>query len=339
MTKKDGRSTVYHSGLSKDYDALVSKENQKLIREFIGYMKSVDKSPQTISQYEAQLKIWAVWNAKENDNTFFIDMKKRQFVRFFSYLQTDLNVSSNRICSLRAVLSSFSNFIERIMDDDYPTFRNIVKVLEPVNKTVVREKTILTVDEVKECLEELVKNKKYQAAAFLAVAASSGARKAELIQFKVSDFEENHLVFNGAAYETEPVRSKGRGRAGNVVSKIVFANVCDVKKYVDLWVKHRIEMGVVTNDLFTSSYGGTSRATISTANSFVSVIEKYLGKSVYSHAFRHMCCTHLLQIGIPKEVVQQIFRWKTDQVPTYDDRDKDKELANFMIEFNRKNSI
>ena len=59
MTKKDGRSTVYHSGLSKDYDALVSKENQKLIREFIGYMKSVDKSPQTISQYEAQLKIWA----------------------------------------------------------------------------------------------------------------------------------------------------------------------------------------------------------------------------------------------------------------------------------------
>ena len=71
----------------------------------------------------------------------------------------------------------------------------------------------------------------------------------------------------------------------------------------------------------------------------VKTIEKYLGKSVYSHAFRHLCCTYLLEIGIPKEVVQQIFRWKTDQVPTYDDRDKDKELANFMIEFNRKSLI
>lgn len=339
MAKKEGRSTVYHSGLTSEYEKIVSKENQKLISEFARYLKSVDKSPQTISQYEAQLKIWAVWNAKENENTFFIDMKKRQFVQFFSYLQTDLEVSSNRICSFRAVLSSLSNFIERIMDDDYPTFRNIVKVLEPVNKTVVREKTVLSIEEVKECLEALVAHKKYQAAAFLAVAASSGARKAELVQFKVSDFDESHLIFNGAAYETEPVRSKGRGRAGHVVSKIVFANMVDVKHYVDLLVANRQSMGIYTNDLFVSSYGGTSRATVSTANSFVATIEKYLGKSVYSHAFRHLCCTYLLEIGIPKEVVQQIFRWKTDQVPTYDDRDKDKELANFMIEFNRKSLI
>ena len=47
------------------------------------------------------------------------------------------------------------------MDEEYPTFRNIVKVLEPIKKTFVRERPILTMDQIKECLVKLEEAKKY----------------------------------------------------------------------------------------------------------------------------------------------------------------------------------
>ena len=56
---------------------------------------------------------------------------------------------------MRAVLSSLSNFIERILDEDYPQFRNLVKVLEPVDKAFVRERPALTMDLIKDCLVNL----------------------------------------------------------------------------------------------------------------------------------------------------------------------------------------
>ena len=44
------RSTVYHNDITKDYDK-VSEKNRKLVKQFLQYLKSNDKSPQTISQY------------------------------------------------------------------------------------------------------------------------------------------------------------------------------------------------------------------------------------------------------------------------------------------------
>ena len=148
------RTTVYNAGLTDNWDS-VSKENKGLVDEFVEYLVSVNKSPQTIHQYHEQLKVFFCWNERHNQNKFFVDLKKRELIKFFGYLSNDLKVSPNRVCSLRSVLSSLSNFIERIMDEDYPTFRNIVKVLEPVTKTFVRERPILTMDQIKECLVKL----------------------------------------------------------------------------------------------------------------------------------------------------------------------------------------
>ena len=46
-----GRTTVYNDNLTQDYDK-VSSQNQRLVKDFIRYCKSNDKSPQTIHQYE-----------------------------------------------------------------------------------------------------------------------------------------------------------------------------------------------------------------------------------------------------------------------------------------------
>lgn len=250
------RTTVYNAGLTDNWDS-VSKENKGLVDEFVEYLVSVNKSPQTIHQYHEQLKVFFCWNERHNQNKFFVDLKKRELIKFFGYLSNDLKVSPNRVCSLRSVLSSLSNFIERIMDEEYPTFRNIVKVLEPVAKTFVRERPILTMDQIKECLVKLEEAKKYQVAACLAVLAGSGMRKSEVVQMKMSDFTEDRLVYGGRAYESEKIRTKGRGKEGKVVTRIIFRTLVPLDHYIELWKQKREELGIKSEWMFVAYHDGS----------------------------------------------------------------------------------
>ena len=55
------RSTVYNDGLVTEAKwEKVSKENKRLLKDFLDYCKASDKSPQTRYQYERQLKIFLV---------------------------------------------------------------------------------------------------------------------------------------------------------------------------------------------------------------------------------------------------------------------------------------
>ena len=116
------RSTVYHEDITKDY-VKVSDKNRKLVKEFLQYCKSNNRSSQTIFQYENWLKVFFCWNYAENEDKFFIDLRKRDFVNYFGYLR-DLDVSSNRIAALKSVLSALSNEIELLYEDEYPNFKN-----------------------------------------------------------------------------------------------------------------------------------------------------------------------------------------------------------------------
>ena len=52
-----GRKTVYNNNLTKDWEQ-VSGQNRALVEDFIKYLKSNDKSPQTIFQYHEWLKVF-----------------------------------------------------------------------------------------------------------------------------------------------------------------------------------------------------------------------------------------------------------------------------------------
>ena len=87
-----------------------------------------------------------------------------------------------------------SNFVENILDDEFPNFRNIInKVENPANKPV-REKTVWEDEELDALLAKLVDRKDYEKACYLALAMYSGRRKSELCRFKISDFDEDKLV-------------------------------------------------------------------------------------------------------------------------------------------------
>ena len=147
-----GRTTVYNDNLTKDYDK-VSNENKQLVKDFIQYCKSNDKSPQTIHQYTEWLKVFFCWNYKENSDKFFVNLKKRDFVHYIGYLR-DLGLSSNRIMTLKSALSSLSNEIELLYEDEYPSFHNQLRGLEAIHKSAVREKTILTTEQVNNILKD-----------------------------------------------------------------------------------------------------------------------------------------------------------------------------------------
>lgn len=312
------RTTVYHEIVTQEKWEKVNEKNKKLIVEFVDYLQSANKSPMTIKQYESQLRTFFVFVLERCENKFFVDLKKRDLIKYFGYLTNELEVSPNRICSMRAVLSSMSNFIERIMDEEYPQFRNIVKVLEPVDKSFVRERPALTMDQIKECLEKLEADKKYQVACCLAVLAASGMRKSEIIQMKMEYFEENRLIYNGLAYETDKIRTKGRGKAGKIVTRIVFRNLVDVDHYIDLWRKKRTELGIKDEYMFVVYRNGSYEpATQTTINSFARTISKYLGEDFFIHNIRHTTSTALELAGYPIDVVQTIFRWADPKMVKY----------------------
>lgn len=191
------RKTKMNSITSPELLAQVNPQSTRLLDDFLEYLKSTQKSEGTISSYRNDIQIAFVWCLQHNGNKFFVDWKKRDIVSYQNWLLNNNENSPARVRRLKAALSSMSNYVENICDDEYPDFRNIInKVENPVNNPV-REKTVWEEKELEEILSVLVQRGKYDKACFLALAMYSGRRKAELCRFKVSDFEESHLVCDG----------------------------------------------------------------------------------------------------------------------------------------------
>ena len=182
-----GRSTKMNSITSEAKLAQVNQENTQLLRDFLDYLRSIQRSETTIHGYENDIQIAWVWCLENNGNKFFVDWTKRNIVAYQNWLLNSNSNSPARIRRLKAALSSLSNFIEAVLDDEYPNFRNIInKVENPVNRPV-REKTVWEDEELDSLLEKLIENEDYEKACFLALVMYSGRRKAELCRFKVSD--------------------------------------------------------------------------------------------------------------------------------------------------------
>ena len=130
-------------------------------------------------------------------------------------------MSANRIASLKSVLSSLSSEIELLYEDMYPNFHNQLRGLEPIHISTIREKTVLSTEQINNILSGLVEKKEYQVACYLALLCSSGSRKSEMLQMKPEFFGEDREVFNGYMYCTPSIRSKGRGKQGKIIKKYV----------------------------------------------------------------------------------------------------------------------
>ena len=317
---------------SPDLLSQVNSENIQLLSEFIDYLKSTGKSEGTISSYLNDIQIAWVWCLKHNENKSFINWTKRNIVSYQNWLINENGNSPARVRRLKASLSSFSNFIEAVLDEDYPDFRNIVnKVESPVNQPV-REKTILSEDQINTLLDTLTNNEQYDKACALALAVYSGRRKSELLRFKVNDFTDDRLVCGGSLYKTGKIKTKGRGTNGKMLECFCLAK--QFKPYLDKWLKYREKIGIESEWLFPLKENPSEHMGIVTLNSWAITFSKILGIPFYWHACRHMTTTNFVRAGIPDTVIQQFIGWSDiSMVPVYSDIEADEQLAMYFTEY------
>lgn len=328
-----GRTTVYNNITSPELIEQILPENKLLGADFIEYLQSIDRSPNTIDQYKSDLSIFWVWNLQYNDNKPFVKITKREFARFQNHCLNEWQWSSNRIRRVKSVLSSMSNFIENILDEeeDFAGYRAVIRKIESPVKEEVREKTVFEPEELEQLLNHLVEQKKYMQACVLALAMYSGRRKAELPRFKVSYFSEDNVIF-GSLYKTpEKVKTKGRGSRGKMLDLYVLKKEFD--PYLKLWLKYREENGITSEWLFPSSTNPDEPIKPETLDHWVGTYTKFLGKDFYWHALRHLFCTQCLKKNLPSSVVQEIIGWESaDMVNLYNDTSTEETLAKYFDE-------
>lgn len=308
--------------------AEVNPDNTRLLNDFIDYLRSTQKSSTTIYVYQNDLQIAWVWAMKHNNNKFFVDWTKRDIMAFQNYLVNTNGNSPARVRRIKATLSSLSNFIESILDDEYPGFRNIIHKVESPVLQAVREKTVLTDEQLDELLDKLVGEGDYEKACMVALAMCSGRRKAELVLFKTSFFDDENILY-GSLYRTpEKIRTKGRGN-GKYIHCYVLSK--KFKPYFDMWMQYRRDHGIESEWLFPSRTDHTQHLPVSIMNSWAKSISSRMNIDFYWHSLRHYTTTYLAKSGIPDSVIAQIFSWESvDMVAVYNDTTIDESIGKYF---------
>ncbi|EGT3619591.1 site-specific integrase [Clostridium perfringens] len=319
MARKTFRKTIVTPELLDE----INPKNKKLVQRFLKE-KNTRCSDKTIINYTSDLNIFFCWNVLENDNKFFVDLKKLELSDFFAFAVDELKWGSARFSRMRSALSSLSEFIERFYDEDYPKFKNIVlKAIELMPKSARRRKTVLSEKQIDDLLNHL-KNEinRPQEACLLALAICSGARKSELLRFDLDLIDENNTAFDGLFIETkEKIKTKGFTKEGKLLYKYIIKDL--FMPYYNDWLKIRKEIMEKNNveehnKLFIKNNGQPAK--VSTLDSWIQKWSDYLKEDVYLHSLRHYTCTYLSKIGLESELVIEIFGWSSsDMYKIYND--------------------
>jgi site-specific recombinase XerD len=321
------RKTVRNKITSDEKTEKINKANKDLMNRFLKY-KAIKVSPNTIKVYDSNLLIFFTWNLIHNENKHFVEIKKLEFSNFFYFASEELELGSSRLNNLRSTLSSFSSFIEKFYDEEYPDFRNVIlNVVESAPKEVRREKTILTDEQIDDLLDYLSARDSQQAC-WLALAICSGARFSELLRFKTDLIDEERTAFGDVFLETtRKIKTKGRGKSGKLLYKYIFKE--KFLPYYRVWLEERKNI-LKENEkeheyLFVKENGKPITGTI--VRGWLEDFENYLGVPVYAHAFRHYLATMLSKKNVPQNAIKEIFGWSSlEMVNIYDDSSaKDRE--------------
>lgn len=306
-----GRTTVYNNITSEEKLAQVNEENLELEDDFLEHLTSTDRSPNTIFQYKSALHIFWVWNLEHNKNKFFIDLTKREVSKFQNHALNVWGWSPRRMRFVKSTMRSLENYIINILDDEYPEYKRIWdKIENPVNEAV-REQPIFTDEELEDLLSKLVERKEYMKACVLALITYGGRRKSEIPRFKVSYFDKENLICEGALYKTpEKIKTKGRGKRGKLLYCYTLAK--PFQPYLDLWLEERERLGIDSEWLFPlykDEKWLNEPMNTTTIDSYAKTFSRLAGKIWIPHSGRHRCCTRFVEAGIPANIIKEIFGW------------------------------
>lgn len=300
--------------------------NKKLVAR---YMKnfSTKRSPESVKGYTSDFNIFFSWNYLYNDNIPFTDIKKLEMQDFFDFALTDLQWKANRYARMHSALSELSKFIEKFFDEEYPDFRSLLKFIDKLPKENSRKKSVFKkeeLDHLMQCLGELNKPNEQ---CVLALIMASGTRASEIVRFTTDIIDYDHTAFDGLFLETtEEIKVKGRGVDGKKVVRYLIKDL--FVPYYDAYLPYREkvmkENGQDHNFVFIKKDG--SPAEVTTIRSWMVKWDKYLTQHWYPHSGRHFWTSYLSQIGLEKELIQELQSWSSSElVDIYNDNTaKDK---------------
>lgn len=326
------RKTKQNEITSPELLSQVNPENIRLKHDFIAYLQSVQRSPKTIAGYANDLDIFWVWNLQNNGNKFFPKISKRDYAAYQHWLINENGNSPARVRRLKSAISSLSNYVENILDDEdeFKGFRSTVRKIENPAMQQVRKKTVWSDEALDKLLDNLLASGQNKKACAVALAMCSGRRKAELCRFRVDDFKDDNLVCGGALYKTsEPIQTKGFG-LGKYIYCYTLAK--KFKPYFDAWMRERTELGIESEWLFPA---GTTSEQMSetTLNSWANTFSRMTGEDFYWHSLRHYFTTHLSKLGLPDNIIQDIIGWESaDMVRVYKDLSAEEQISQYFDE-------
>jgi Site-specific recombinase XerD len=327
-----GRTTVYNVITTPELISQISQQNTDLLEEFIDYLSSIDRSPKTISQYKADLSIFFVWNLSNNKNKFFIDLTKREFMKFQNHTLNKWGWSPKRIRRVKSVISSLSDYIENMLDEEeeFKNFKSIIKKIPNPENTAIREKSIIPDNLVDHLIETLVSNGQLEQACMVSLSANSGMRISELIQMKVDYFNDDNIGEHGL-WETPKIRTKGSGKLGKQLSKYI---MYDFKPYLDLWLQKRKELGIESEWLFVSKKvidGELTWNPRTTVAHWTKQFTTIIDMPFYFHAMRHYTCTKLARNNLPSSIIVGFFGWESESMlKIYNDMTAEDEFGKYF---------
>lgn len=334
MRKIAGRKVQRNSIVTNELLAQVNPENIDLGNDFLDYLRSVDRAGSTIDQYKNDLKIFWVYLLQHCNNKFFVELSKRDISKYQSYCLTEWKWSPARMRRVKSTLSSLSNYVENMLDDEFENYRPIVRKIEnPVNEKVM-VKTVLEEEQLQNLLDYLVEKQQFDKACMLSLAMNSGRRKSELPRFKVNYFDDKNIIY-GSLYKTpEKIKTKGRGSRGKMLTAYVLSK--PFKPYLDLWMNYRKEHGIESEWLFPKKVSGEyidKPMSAKTLNSWAETFSRILGVDFYFHSLRHFFTTACSRSGIPDNVIQMLIGWSSlDMVSVYKDIEVDEEFEKYFCE-------
>ncbi|WP_195966765.1 site-specific integrase [Clostridium sp. 1001283B150210_160208_E6] len=315
--------------------AQINPANIELRDDFLDYMETTDHSESSIITYRNNIDIFFVYVLKHCKNKDFVDIKKKDIMSWQGYMVKN-GLSPARIRTIKSTISSMSNFIENVLDeeDKWEGFRNIINKIPAPVLTPVRKKTILKDEQCQELLDSLVEKGKYQHACAFALAWASGRRKSELLRIKRSYINDESLIY-GSLYKTpEKIKTKGRGSKGKALN--VYILKTKFKPYFDLWMEERERLGVpddIDEIFVTNRKGEWKPAKISLLDSYAEHFGKRLNVDFYFHCLRHQFTTALSLANIPDSIIQDLIGWESsDMVKLYKDVEVDTQLEKYFSE-------
>jgi site-specific recombinase XerD len=152
------------------------------------------------------------------------------------------------------------------------------------------------------------------------------------------------LAFNNIFIETsKPIKTKGRTKNGKMLTKYIIKDIFwdRYQKWLSIRKEIMDKNGCDHNYIFIKHDGNPVQS--ATVRYWVKRIESMLGVPFYPHCLRHYVVSYLCKVGLPYNLIKDIFGWQEiNMVSIYDDATaKDKkweELDDFKKVLNDRKS-